>query len=170
MTMEQYLEDEGQTVEEFEADLERRVRDAVAAQFVLDEVAKKEEIGVDAGRAHRAPGAPRPAVRPGPAGVHPTTCSSTTTSPSWSPRSVRGKALAHDRGGARPSPTRPATRVELKNLRPDGTIGDPAEAEAAASAEPTTPTRGAADEPRRRPTPERPAPSDDPCHRRGTGR
>ena len=39
--------DENQTIEEFEADLERRVRDAVAAQFVLDEIATKEEIGVD---------------------------------------------------------------------------------------------------------------------------
>jgi trigger factor len=47
ITMEKYLEDEGQTQEEFEADLERRVRDAVAAQFILDEVAKKEELGVD---------------------------------------------------------------------------------------------------------------------------
>ena len=47
ITMDKYLEDEGQTLEEFEADLERRVRDAVAAQFVLDEIAKKEEFGVD---------------------------------------------------------------------------------------------------------------------------
>ncbi len=47
MTMEKYLEDEGQTIEEFEAELERRVRDAVAAQFLLDEVAKREELGVD---------------------------------------------------------------------------------------------------------------------------
>ena len=47
ITMEKYLEDEEQTVEEFEADLERRVRDAVAAQFILDEIAKKEEFGVD---------------------------------------------------------------------------------------------------------------------------
>ena len=45
--MEKYLEDEGQTVEEFEADLERRVRDAVVAQFLLDEVATKEELGVE---------------------------------------------------------------------------------------------------------------------------
>ena len=47
MTMDAYLEEQGQTQEEFEADLERRVRDAVAAQFVLDEIAKKEELGVD---------------------------------------------------------------------------------------------------------------------------
>jgi len=49
MSMEQYLDSEEQTVDEFEADLEKRVRDAVAAQFVLDAVAKKDEIGVDEG-------------------------------------------------------------------------------------------------------------------------
>ena len=47
MPMDAYLEEQGQTVEEFEADLERRVRDAVAAQFVLDAIAKKESLGVD---------------------------------------------------------------------------------------------------------------------------
>ena len=49
ITLEKYLEDEGQTEEEFEADLERRVRDAVVAQLLLDEVAAKEELGVDQG-------------------------------------------------------------------------------------------------------------------------
>ncbi len=47
ISMEKYLEDEGQTQDEFEADLERRVRDAVAAQFILDKIAKKEEFGID---------------------------------------------------------------------------------------------------------------------------
>lgn len=47
MSMEAYLEEEGQTAEEFEADLERRVRDSIVAQFVLDEVVKNDEIGVD---------------------------------------------------------------------------------------------------------------------------
>ena len=47
VTMDKYLEDEGQTLEEFESDLDRRVRDAIAAQFLLDEVAKREEIGVE---------------------------------------------------------------------------------------------------------------------------
>ena len=45
--MDKYLEDEGQTIEEFEADQERRVRDAMVAQFVLDEIAGKDEIGVE---------------------------------------------------------------------------------------------------------------------------
>ena len=47
LTEEQYLESEEQTLEEFEADLERRVRDALAARFLLDEVAKAEQLGVD---------------------------------------------------------------------------------------------------------------------------
>src|SRR5690606_7538636 len=47
MTEEQYLAAEGQTVEDFEGDLERRVRDALAARFLLDQVAKTEQIGVD---------------------------------------------------------------------------------------------------------------------------
>ena len=47
ITMEKYLEDEGQTQEEFEAELDRRVRDAVTAQFLLDEIAKQQEFGVD---------------------------------------------------------------------------------------------------------------------------
>ena len=108
ITMEKYLEDEGQTQEEFEADLERRVRDAVAAQFILDEIAKKEEFGVDQSELSAAPGAPRPAVRPGPAGV----------------RQPHVRAQPHPRARAgdparqgarrgswspRPSPTPPAT-------------------------------------------------------------
>jgi len=44
---ETYLEDEGQTVEEFEADLERRVRDGLVSQFVLDQVVATEELGID---------------------------------------------------------------------------------------------------------------------------
>jgi len=57
MTMDAYLESEEQTVDEFEADLVERVRDAVAAQFILDEVAKKEEIGVDQSELSAAIGA-----------------------------------------------------------------------------------------------------------------
>ncbi len=47
LTMEKYLEDEKQTLEEFEAELERRTRDAITAQFLLDAIAKQEELGVD---------------------------------------------------------------------------------------------------------------------------
>ena len=47
MTLGTYLEQEEQTVEEFEADLERRVRDAITAQFVLDEIIRREEFRVE---------------------------------------------------------------------------------------------------------------------------
>ncbi|MGI9085822.1 MAG: trigger factor [Aeromicrobium sp.] len=47
MSMEAYLEDEGQTAEEFEVDLERRVRESVIAQFVLDQVVAAGDFGLD---------------------------------------------------------------------------------------------------------------------------
>lgn len=47
MTLPQYLESEEQTEEEFAADLEKRVRDTLTAQFVLDEVARAAQISVD---------------------------------------------------------------------------------------------------------------------------
>ncbi len=47
LSMEAYLEDEGQTAEEFEADLERRVRESIIAQFVLDQVVATGEFGID---------------------------------------------------------------------------------------------------------------------------
>lgn len=46
MTMDDYLAGEETTLEEFEADLERRIRDAVVAQFVLDKIARTEEISL----------------------------------------------------------------------------------------------------------------------------
>jgi trigger factor len=42
-----YLDDEKQTVDEFEADLEKRVRDSLIAQFVLDQIVANEEFGID---------------------------------------------------------------------------------------------------------------------------
>lgn len=49
MTLEDYLKDQenGQTIEEFEAELDRNVRDAIVAQFVLDEIIRRDEIQVD---------------------------------------------------------------------------------------------------------------------------
>ena len=46
-TLEGYLESEGKTAEEFEAELLQGARDAVKAQLVLDAVADKEELGVN---------------------------------------------------------------------------------------------------------------------------
>ena len=134
ITMEQYLDDEKQTVDEFEADLEKRVRDAVAAQFVLDEIAKREEIGLEQQELteHMMRRAQQSGQNPNDYVKH---MMEHNHIPELVSEVVRGKALAliveqavvTDESG---------NRVELKNLRGDGTIGEP-EAEAG----PTRPPR-----------------------------
>ena len=136
ITMEKYLEDEKQTQDEFEADLERRVRDAVAAQFLLDEIAKVEEFGID--QAELSEHLMRRAQQ---SGQDPQEFANHMFEHNHIPELVqeilRGKALARvvetavvkDASG---------NAVELKNLRPDGTIGEP-EAEVADDAETEAP-------------------------------
>jgi trigger factor len=123
ITMDKYLEDEGQTIEEFEADLERRVRDAVAAQFILDEIAQKEELGVDQNELseHLVRRAQQSGQDPQEFANH---MFEHNHIPELVQEILRGKALATivetavvtDASG---------NVVELKNLRPDGTIGEP---------------------------------------------
>ena len=135
LTMDKYLEDEGQTLEEFEADLDRRVRDAIAAQFLLDEVAKREELGVEQDELsqHLVRRAQQSGQDPQEFANH---MFSHNHIPEMVQEILRGKALAaivetaivKDGSG---------NVVELKNLRPDGTIGDP-EAEVEAEAAETT--------------------------------
>lgn len=123
MTMEAYLDSEEQTVDEFEADLEKRVRDAVAAQFVLDQVAKKEEIAVNEGelqehlvrRAQQSGQDPQQFVQHIVEHNH---------VPDMVAEVVRGKALATLVESAKVT-DQAGNHVELKNLRPDGTIGEP---------------------------------------------
>ncbi len=122
MTEQQYLDAEGQTQEEFDADLEKRVRDALTAQFVLDELAKKEQLSVDEAelsehlvrRAQRTGMAPDEYAKQVVEGGH---------VPVLVSEVVRGKALAHlvDTATVRDASGRP---VELKRLQPDGTIAD----------------------------------------------
>ena len=123
MTMTAYLETEGQTQEEFEAELERRVRDAVAAQFVLDEIAKKEEIGVD--QSDLSEHIVRRAQQ---AGQEPQEFANHMFEHNHVPELVqeilRGKALALIVESATVTDASGA-EVELKNLRPDGSIGEP---------------------------------------------
>ncbi|MGQ0467636.1 MAG: trigger factor [Sporichthyaceae bacterium] len=47
LTLEDYLKHEGQTPEEFHADLEKRSAEAMRAQFLLDAIAKAEEVTVN---------------------------------------------------------------------------------------------------------------------------
>ncbi|MFT3871140.1 MAG: trigger factor [Nocardioides sp.] len=134
MTMEQYLEDEGQTVEEFEADLERRVRDAVTAQFLLDEVATTEKFGVD--QAELSEHLVRRAQQ---SGEDPQQFANHMFEHNHIPELVqeilRGKALASIVESAVVTDAS-GEHVELANLRPDGTIGEPeAEAETDGGAE-----------------------------------
>jgi trigger factor len=123
MTMQQYLDSEEQTVDEFEADLEKRVRDAVAAQFILDEVAKKEEIGVDQNELTQ-----EMLRRAQSSGENPNDYIKHMMDHNHVPEIVsdivRGKALAAVVESA--SVTDGSGNVlDLKNLRPDGTIGEP---------------------------------------------
>jgi trigger factor len=125
MTMEAYLDSEEQTVDEFEADLEKRVRDAVAAQFVLDQVAKTEEIGVNEGelqehlmrRAQQSGQNPQEFIQHMLEHNH---------IPEMVSEVVRGKALASIVEAATVT-DESGNHVELKNLQPDGTIAEPSE-------------------------------------------
>src|SRR5687768_6110238 len=123
LTMEKYLEDEGQTQEEFEAELDRRVRDAVTAQFLLDEVAKQQEHGVD--QAELSEHLVRRAQQ---SGQDPQEFANHMFEHNHIPELVqeilRGKALASIVESATVTDAS-GNVVELKNLRPDGTIGEP---------------------------------------------
>ena len=123
ITLEKYLEDEGQTEEEFEADLERRVRDAVVAQLLLDEVASKEELGVDQGELQQ-----HLVMRAQQSGEDPQEFANHMFEHNHIPELVqeirRGKALAQIVESATVTDAS-GNVVELKNLRPDGTIGEP---------------------------------------------
>jgi trigger factor len=124
--LEKYLEDEGQTQEEFEADLERRVRDSVAAQFLLDEIAGSLELGVDQNdlTEHMLRRAQQ-------SGQDPQEFANHMLEHNHIPELVgeirRGKALARLVEGATVTDAS-GNVVDLANLRPDGTIGDPADA------------------------------------------
>lgn len=124
LSMEKYLEEEGQTQDEFEAELERRVRDAITAQFILDEVVKAEEFGVEQQeltnhvlmRAQQQGQDPQKAFEH--LQEHPHHIQE------YVQEILRGKALASIVEGATVKDAS-GNVVELKNLRPDGTIGEP---------------------------------------------
>ena len=124
LSMEKYLEDEGQTAEEFEADLERRVRDAVVAQLLLDEVATKEELGVEQDELQQ-----HLIMRAQQSGEDPQQFINHMLEHNHLPEMAqeirRGKALARLVEAATVTDAS-GNVVELKNLRPDGTIGEPA--------------------------------------------
>jgi trigger factor len=147
VTMEKYLEDEGQTLEEFEADLERRTREAIAAQFLLDEVAKREEYDITQEELsqHLVRRAQQSGQDPQEFANH---MFEHNHIPDLVREILRGKALATIVEAATVTDAS-GNPVELRNLRPDGTIGDPeAEGDDAADAAggSTTYVAGGADE------------------------
>ncbi|MGZ4537077.1 MAG: trigger factor [Nocardioidaceae bacterium] len=136
MTLEQYLDSEEQTADEFEADLEKRVRDAVAAQFILDEVAKKAELGVDQQELseHVFRRAQQSGQNPDEFARH---MVEHNHIPEMVSEVVRGKALASIVETAKVT-DESGNHVELQNLRPDGSIGEPEDEAAEAPAEEST--------------------------------
>jgi trigger factor len=137
MTLDTYLDDEGQTQEEFEADLERRVRDAVAAQFVLDKIANELELGVDQQELTE-----HMVRRAQQSGQDPQEFANHMFEHNHIPELVaeirRGKALAEIVESATITDGS-GNVVDLKRLRPDGTIGDPVEDSGAADDAETSP-------------------------------
>jgi trigger factor len=138
LTMEQYLESEEQTLEEFESELEQRTREAIAAQFVLDEVAKREEIGVEQQELseHIFRRAQQSGQDPNEFAKH---MVEHNHIPEMVSEVVRGKALASVVEAAKVVDDK-GEHVELKNLRPDGTIGEPDDADDADAAPEPEPT------------------------------
>jgi trigger factor len=137
MTMEQYLDNEGQTQDEFDADLERQVRDAVATQFVLDQLAREREIQPDQQELseHMMRRAQQSGQNPQEFMQH---ALEHNHLPELIAEVVRGKALAAIVESATVTDGS-GTVVNLANLRGDGTLGDP-EAEASDTSEtPETP-------------------------------
>lgn len=129
-----YLESEGQTLEEFESDLSNQVRDGVAAQFLLDAVARKEEVNVEQEelsehlwrRAQQSGQDPNEFVKHMVEHNH---------IPELVTEVARGKALALIVESAKVV-DESGDHVELANLRGDGSIGEPeAEVDAAAEAD-----------------------------------
>jgi trigger factor len=123
MSEQQYLESEGQTEDEFAGEVEKRARDALAAQFVLDEIAQKEELGVE--EAELTQHIVRRAQQ---AGMQPEQFAQQVMQAGQVPllvnEVVRGKALAVVVEGAVVKDS-DGNVVELKNLQPDGTYADP---------------------------------------------
>ncbi|MGH3447923.1 MAG: trigger factor [Nocardioidaceae bacterium] len=133
MTEADYLESEGQTSEEFDAELDKRVREAMAAQFLLEEIATAEAVNVEENELTQ-----HLVRRAQQAGVGPEEYIQQVMQENQVPELVsevrRGKALAQVVENAHVRDTS-GNHVELKTLKPDGTYADPSELQAQADAE-----------------------------------
>ena len=133
ISMQQYLDDEKQTVDEFDSEMEKRVRESLAAQFILDEIAKVEEIGVEQDELtqHMMRRAQQSGQDPNEFVQH---MMEHNHVPELVSEVVRGKALAKLVEGATVTDAS-GNLVELTNLQPDGSIMEPGAAEDVAEAE-----------------------------------
>jgi trigger factor len=139
LTLEGFLDSEEQTVEEFDADLEKRVRDGLATQFVLDAIAKAEQIGVDQSELteHMLRRAQQSGQNPNDYVKHMVEHNHV---PELVAEVVRGKALASVVEAATVTDSS-GTALDLAGLREDGSVGgpdEPATETADAAAEPPT--------------------------------
>lgn len=123
MSLQQYLDSEKQTVDEFDAELEKRVRDAMASQFLLDEIARAQEVGVEQDELtqHLLRRAEQSGQNPDEFVKHMVEHNHV---PEMVAEVVRGKTLALIVEGATVTDAS-GNVVDLVNLRPDGSIGDP---------------------------------------------
>jgi trigger factor len=123
MTLQTYLDEEKKTVDEFEADIEKQVRDGMVAQFLLDEIAKAEELGVDQNELtqHLMRRAQQSGQNPDEFVKH---MVEHNHIPEMVGEVVRGKALALIVEGATVT-DESGHVVDLKHLQPDGSIAEP---------------------------------------------
>ncbi len=117
-----YLESEGQSAEEFAADLDKRVRDAMVAQFLLDEIATAESVEVAEAdlTAHLLRRAQQSGVSPEQYVQHMVEHNHV---PELVAEVRRGKALALIVESATVTDAS-GNRVELQRLQPDGTYAE----------------------------------------------
>lgn len=123
LTLEDYLNDQedGKTVEEFESELERDVRESIVAQFVLDQLVEENEYPLDNDelsqhimrRAQQSGEDPNSYIQHIMEHNH---------VPEMISEVLRGKALAALVESAKVT-DKSGNAVDLKNLRADGTIG-----------------------------------------------
>jgi trigger factor len=134
MTFQAYLDSEEQTEEEFNADLENRVRDSLAARFLLDKIAEVQALGVDeqeltqhiVRRAQQSGQDPNEYIRHAMEHNH---------VPELVGEIRRGKALAEIVESAVVT-DESGNIVDLKSLQPDGSLVDASEAEAEVDVDP----------------------------------
>jgi len=122
MSMDDYLDSEEQTADEFEADLEKRVRDSLAAQFLLDAIAKSEEIGIEESELteHIVRRAQQSGQDPQEFAQH---IMQHNHVPEMMSEVIRGKALAQIVEGATVT-DKSGNVVDLERLQADGTLSD----------------------------------------------